>query len=465
MKIRTRFAPSPTGLLHIGGARTALFSWLHARHHGGEFVLRIEDTDKQRSHSAYTQKIIKALQWLQLDWNGEPFLQSQRMPHYRRAVEDLLSRDQAYLCYCTEEELAAMRAAQRAAGQKPRYDGRCRQRTTPRAGIKPVVRIKTPTTGEVCFTDLVKGKVAVHNRELDDMVLLRSDQSPTYNLTAVVDDIDMQISHVIRGDDHLNNTFRQLHLYRALQKEPPQFAHLPLILDETGKRFSKRDGAVDVNHYRAQGYCYEAVINYLLRLGWSYGDQEVFSRDEMIERFDLAAVNASAVTINAKKLLWLNQHYLKSLPLARLQTIYSNWLERTDADHAKDTKELMQWLPCMRTRYKTLAEMTQATRDIINDKLFAERVTAAVQSLQSEDLDVLQSVLAHVQVLSAWQQDAVRRVLHEICTATAITMKQMAPLLRCALCAGLSGPSVIETMVLLGRERVVVRLQKVIDML
>lgn len=463
MRIRTRFAPSPTGFLHLGGARTALFSWLYARRNHGEFVLRIEDTDKERSRLAYAQAIMDALQWLGLDWDGEPVLQSSRFSRYQDVVNDLRESKQVYFCYCLPHELEAMRAAQKAAGEKPRYDGRCRRRSEPRDGVNPVVRLKTPQHGTVRFTDEIKGEVVVDNRELDDMILLRADGSPTYNLTAVVDDWDLQISHVIRGDDHLNNTMRQLHLYRLLQAPLPRFAHLPLIRDESGKRLSKRDGAADVNHYRSQGYCPEAVLNYLLRLGWSHGNQEIFSRREMIDCFDLAAVHASPAATDLKKLRWFNQHYLKNLPLENVQQTFADWI--TQANGHGDEDELVRWLPAMRMRCKTLAEMAEAVRALLNDELFVHRAQHTRQSIQPGSRLLLEAVRTHANTVSPWQKEAWQRVLSEIETATGMPVKHAAPVLRLALCAGLPGPGLAETIALLGRTRVSSRLQTMIALL
>jgi glutamyl-tRNA synthetase len=277
MTIRTRFAPSPTGYLHIGGARTALFCWLYARHHGGVFVLRVEDTDRERSTDDAVQAILDGMAWLGLAADEGPFYQTQRFDRYREVVDHLLAEGHAYHCYCSREELDAMRAEQMARKEKPRYDGRCRDRKEPRAGVSPVVRFKNPQDGQTVVDDAVRGRVVFNNTELDDLIIARSDGTPTYNFTVVVDDLDMRISHVIRGDDHLNNTPRQMNIFRALGAEPPQYAHLPMILGPDGAKLSKRHGAVSVMQYREDGFLPEAVINYLVRLGWSHGDQEIFS--------------------------------------------------------------------------------------------------------------------------------------------------------------------------------------------
>ncbi|HEY5567687.1 MAG TPA: glutamate--tRNA ligase, partial [Gammaproteobacteria bacterium] len=290
MTVRTRFAPSPTGALHIGGVRTALFSWLYARRHGGQYVLRIEDTDQERSSDEFVSLILEGFEWLGLDADEGPIFQSRRLERYREVAERMLAGGHAYRCYCTQDELAEMRAAQTAAGKKPRYDGRCRDRATPREGVEPVVRFRNPETGQVVVDDLVHGRVVFENSELDDLVILRSNGTPTYHFGVVVDDADMSITHVIRGDDHLNNTPRHINLFHGLGLAPPQYAHIPMIAGPDGAKLSKRHGAVSVLEYRDQGYLPEAVLNYLVRLGWSHGDKEIFSRRQMIELFDLASV-------------------------------------------------------------------------------------------------------------------------------------------------------------------------------
>ena len=317
--IRTRFAPSPTGYLHIGGARTALFCWAYARRHGGKFILRIEDTDQERSTQASVQAILDGMGWLGIDWDEGPFYQMQRLDRYREAAEQLLREGKAYRCYCTKDELDAMREAQQARGEKPRYDRRWRDSTeTPPAGREAVIRFKNPLDGEVTWDDLVKGPITVSNEELDDLVILRADGVPTYNFGVVVDDLDMGMTHVIRGDDHVNNTPRQINLYRALGGDMPRFGHMPMILGSDGQRLSKRHGAVSVLQYRDEGYLPDALVNYLARLGWSHGDDEVFSREQLVAWFDLEHVSRSPARWDPEKLKWLNGEYLKRIPAAEL---------------------------------------------------------------------------------------------------------------------------------------------------
>src|SRR5690242_264401 len=327
--IRTRFAPSPTGYLHIGGARTALFSWAYACRHGGKFVLRIEDTDLERSTRESVQAILDAMRWLGLDWDEGPFHQMQRLSRYREIAERLFKEGKAYRCYCTREELEQMRSAQRSRGEKPRYDGRWRDsKKTPPPGVAPVIRFKNPLDGEVTFNDLVKGPITISNAELDDLVLLREDGVPTYNFGVVVDDLDMRITHVIRGDDHVNNTPRQINIFRALEAELPEFAHVPMILGADGERLYKRHGAVSVMQYAEDGYLPEALVNYLARLGWSHGNEEIFSKEQLVEWFDLAHVSRSPARFDADKLRWLNHQYVMRLSDAEFASLMRPAIEK-----------------------------------------------------------------------------------------------------------------------------------------
>ena len=354
--VRTRFAPSPTGFLHIGGLRTALFCWLYARRHGGRFILRIEDTDLERSTDEAIQQILDGLEWAGLAHDEGPFYQTRRFGRYREVIEAMLQEGSAYRCYCTKEELDQLRAAQLARGEKPRYDGRWRERTDSRPGVQPVIRFKNPLDGEVVVEDVVHGRVVFQNRELDDLIIARSDGSPTYNFCVVVDDMDMDITHVIRGDDHLNNTPRQQNMLEALGRRPPVYAHLPMILGADGAKLSKRHGAVSVLQYRDEGYLPEALLNYLVRLGWSHGDQEIFSLDEMRRAFDIADVNKSAAAFNADKLSWLNQQHMMRAPLARMIWPLRWQLERAGVE-VEDEVRLEQIVLALRERVKNLKDM------------------------------------------------------------------------------------------------------------
>ena len=357
MKIRTRFAPSPTGLLHIGGARTALFNWLYAKKNNGEYVLRIEDTDRERSKNEFTKDILDSLSWLGIQSDLEPIYQSNRSALYKQVIQNLLNEDKAYYCYCSKERIDQLREVQLKNKQKPRYDGKCRNsKQTPSNELKPVVRLKNPQTGSITIEDQVRGSVTVQNSELDDLILARSDGSATYHLTVVVDDIDMQITHVIRGDDHLNNSFRQYNIFTALGKEPPVYAHIPLIHGTDGKRLSKRHGAVSVNQYRTEGFLAQGLLNYLVRLGWSHGDQELFNINEMINNFSLDKIQASAATFDIDKLLWINQQHMKQLSgeeaEALLQENFNSLGITTD-----DQPKLTQLYDALKERNKTINEL------------------------------------------------------------------------------------------------------------
>ena len=362
MNVRTRFAPSPTGLLHVGGARTALFCWLFARRHGGAFVLRIEDTDRERSTQASIDGILDGLRWLGLDVDEGPSYQTDRLSLYRERIELLLRRGRAYRCYCSKEALDAMRDAQRSRGEKPRYDGRCRRRSgPPPAGVEPVIRFRNPDEGTVVFDDLVRGTVAFDNRELDDLVIARANGMPTYNFGAVVDDLEMGITHVIRGDDHVMNTPRQLNIIAALNATPPRYAHVPMILGADGQRLAKRHGAVGVMQFRDDGYLPEALLNQLVRLGWSHGDQEIFSREEMIAKFDIADVNRAPAAFDYDKLGWLNQHYIRQADPERLGALLVERIERMglDPQSAVPPSSLVE---IQRDRARTIAEMAEKSR-------------------------------------------------------------------------------------------------------
>src|SRR6202795_3693340 len=356
MTVRTRFAPSPTGFLHIGGLRTALFCWLFARRHAGRFVLRIEDTDLERSTPQAIQQILDGLEWAGLDPDEGPFYQTKRFDRYKDVIEELLASGKAYRCYCSKGELEQMRAQQIARGEKPRYDGRWRERSDSLPGVSPVVRFKNPLVGEVVVDDVVHGRVVFQNSELYDLIIARSDGTPTYNFCVVVDDMDMQITHVIRGDDHLNNTPRQLNMLLALGATPPVYAHLPMILGSDGAKLSKRHGAVSVLQYRDEGFLPEAVLNYLVRLGWSHGDQEIFTIDEMVRLFDIRDVNKSASAFNAEKLAWLNQQHMMRVSAARVVPVL-RWQLEQDGIHAADDAQLEAIVLSQRDRAKTVREM------------------------------------------------------------------------------------------------------------
>ena len=461
MTVRTRFAPSPTGVLHIGSVRTALFCCLYARHHNGMFVLRIEDTDRERSTQANVDAILDGMSWLGLDADEGPFYQSERYDRYKEVSEQLLAVGKAYHCYCTKEELDELRQEQMVAAEKTRYDGRCRERTEAREGVDPVVRFRNPLEGEVVVNDQVKGRVVFHNEELDDLVILRSDGTPTYNFSVVVDDWDMGITHVIRGDDHLNNVPRQMNMLAALGVKPPAYAHLPMILGPDGAKLSKRHGAVDVREYREQGYLPEALLNYLVRLGWSHGDQEIFSIEEMINLFDIANVNASASTFNPDKLRWLNQQYIIQMPVEELGRRLSPYLEQAglDPQNGPAPAELAEGF---RERAETLVQMSESARycyaefDEIDSK-------AAKKHLRPVILAAMEDIRRRFAGLAEWQATELGGAIEDCAAAHEIKMGKLGQPIRVAITGGSVSPPIDVTVALVGRERTLARLDKAIE--
>ncbi|GIX22724.1 MAG: glutamate--tRNA ligase [Gammaproteobacteria bacterium] len=456
--VKTRFAPSPTGDLHIGGARTALFAWLYARRHGGRFVLRIEDTDRQRSTPEAVRAILDGMRWLGLDADEGPYYQSERLDRYRAAVEKLLAAGRAYPCYCSRERLEALRARQLAAGEKPRYDGRCRDGAEPVPGIRPVVRFRNPREGKVVVDDLVHGRVVFDNAELDDLVLLREDGSPTYNLTVVVDDAEMGITHVIRGDDHLNNTPRQLNLFAALGLTPPAYAHVPMILDAEGKKLSKRSGAASVMHYEAEGYLPEAMLNYLVRLGWSHGDQEIFSREEMIRLFDLRQIHRAPAALNPGKLLWLNEHYIKTLPaevLAPRLVVYLGRIGVT-VENGPPPAEVVE---ALRERAKTLVEMAREAACFYRE--FEDYdADAARKQLRPAAAPVLAALRERLAGVTSWTAPVLKQVIEDTAAALGVGLGKVGQPLRVALTGRGASPSIDVTLALVGRERALARIDR-----
>jgi glutamyl-tRNA synthetase len=458
MTVRTRFAPSPTGFLHIGGLRTALFCWLYSRRHAGTFVLRIEDTDLERSTAEAIQQILDGLEWAELIHDEGPFYQTKRFERYREVIEEMLATNHAYRCYCSREELEQMRAQQTARGEKPRYDGRCRERTDSVPGVAPVVRFKNPLTGEVVVDDVVHGSVVFQNAELDDLIIARSDGTPTYNFCVVVDDMDMQITHVIRGDDHLNNTPRQLNMLLALGARPPIYAHLPMILGSDGAKLSKRHGAVSVLEYRDQGFLPEAVLNYLVRLGWSHGDQEFFSIEEMKSLFDIVDVNKSAAAFNFEKLAWLNQQHMMRAPAARIAPVLRWHLERQGVQ-AADEAQLEQIVLAQRERAKTLLEMALNSLFFFRapatyeEKAVRKHVTAEVPALLAEAAAALGS-------LENWTAIAIHEVISGVAAARGIALGKLAQPIRLAVCGGTVSPPIDATLAILGKGEALSRLAR-----
>lgn len=460
--IRTRFAPSPTGYLHIGGARTALFCWLFSKKMGGKFILRIEDTDRERSTDASVQAILQAMEWLQLDYDEGPFYQTERFDRYKEIIQQLLESDHAYYCSCSRERLDELREQQMANKEKPRYDGCCQHK-----GLKQndaenlVIRFRNPQQGEVFFKDLVKGGIRVSNSELDDLIIQRSDGTPTYNLTVVVDDMDMDITHVVRGDDHVNNTPRQINILKALNATIPEYAHVPMILGEDGKRLSKRHGAVSVMQYFEDGYLPEALLNYLVRLGWSHGDQEIFSREELQQLFSLDDINRSPSAFNPEKLLWINQHYLKNSNLDDIIQLVKQRLEidGITVDNALDISAIVD---LYRERVKTVNELAQGIVYFFQD--FEDfDAKAAKKVFKSTALQPLQLLHQRFLQLDHWAANSIHDCISEITEELQVNMGKVGQPLRVAVTGGSFSPPIDLTVEKIGKENTLRRLERAIQ--
>lgn len=460
MTVKTRFAPSPTGYLHVGGARTALFSWLHARKHGGKFVLRIEDTDLQRSSAESINAILEGMTWLGLDYDEGPFYQTQRFDRYNEVIKELLDSGLAYRCDCTKERLDALREAQMQRKEKPRYDGTCRSRDID-TDLPHVVRFRNPPDGSVVVDDLVRGRIAFRNDELDDLIIRRSDGSPTYNLTVVVDDLDMNISVVIRGDDHLNNTPRQINILRALGKEPPGYGHVPMILGDDGARLSKRHGAVSVMEYKKQGILPEALMNYLVRLGWSHGDQEIFALDDLIELFDIASVNRAASAFNTEKLLWLNQHYIKNDDPARIARLLSPHMGDLGIDPAQEPP-LVDVVIAQQERAQTLVEMAQISAFFYQD-FDAYDETAAKKHLRPVAQTALEQARTALAALEDWQPDSIHQAVNAVAESLDMKLGKVAQPLRVAISGRAATPGIDVTLHLVGRAACLRRIDRALE--
>ncbi len=456
MTVVTRFAPSPTGLLHVGGVRTALFSWLYARRMNGRFILRVEDTDRERSTDQAVAVILEGMDWLGLKADEGPYYQTQRFDRYREVIAGMLAAGTAYHCYCTKEELDALREGQIARKEKPRYTGICRDGRAPRPGVNPVVRFKNPLEGAVVVEDLVHGAVTFQNAELDDLIIARSDGTPTYNFCVVVDDMDMGITHVIRGDDHLNNTPRQMNMLRALGAKPPVYAHVPMILGPDGAKLSKRHGAVSVLQYEEEGFLPDALLNYLVRLGWSHGDQEVFTREEMVAAFDIHDVNKAASAFNPEKLLWLNQqHMVRAAPAAVVPYLQAH-LRRLGID-STDQALLEGVVVAQRERAKTLKEMAQNSRFFFVDRIDVDP-KAAAKHLTPEALAVLREVRAALAALPEWTAVTLHAALNDLSTRSGTGLGKIAQPVRVAVTGTAVSPPIDATLALLGRERSLARI-------
>lgn len=461
MTVRTRFAPSPTGYLHIGGVRTALYSWLYARQNDGQFILRIEDTDRERSTQESVDAIIEGMNWIGLDYDEGPIFQTERFDRYAEVIQQLLDQGDAYHCYCTKEELEAVREQQRANKEKPRYNGKCRNLESAPQGRESVIRFKNPIDGDVVIDDLIKGKIIINNRELDDLIIARSDGTPTYNFTVVVDDIDMGITHVIRGDDHINNTPRQINMMKALGYDIPKFAHAPMILGDDGKRLSKRHGAVGVMQYRDEGFIPQAVLNYLLRLGWSHEDQEIFSREEMIKLFKLEEVNGAPSTFNTKKLIWVNEQYIKTLPAEEILKHLQWHLDQQQLD-TSNGPSILAVIEAHRERAKTLKELAASIRYYYEDfDEYDEKATK--KHFKTATPGILQKVLENLTDLPEWTAEAIDAAIKRTCEELELGMGKVGPALRVAVTGAAVSPSLDVTLALIGRKKSLERLQKAVQ--
>ncbi len=467
-QVRTRFAPSPTGYLHIGGARTALFNYLFARHHGGKFILRIEDTDRDRSTPEAIQAILDAMKWLELDYDEGPFYQTERYPLYKNKISELIATGKAYPCVCTAAELDAKRQLAQKEKRKPAYDGTCR----PSDGVIPplpvdkpfTVRFRSPRDGSTVVKDLIKGNVVFDNRELDDLIIARSDGTPTYNFCVVVDDIDMNITHIIRGDDHLSNTPRQIQLYQALGHDLPQFAHVPLILGTDKARLSKRHGATSVTAYRDMGYFPEAVVNYLVRLAWSHGDQEIFSRQELIEKFSLENVGKSAGVFNPEKFLWVNFHYLKSRPLGELADEIVPYIKAKGYSMPEDKKWREKMIGTLRERAKTLTELVDSASYYLTDEITIDEKTAT-KFLTKDIATPIQALGQKLSELTDFTEGGIEQAFVTTLNEFGLQMGKLAQPVRVALTGSTVSPGIYDVIAVLGKERTIQRLHKALELI
>lgn len=463
MTVRTRFAPSPTGTLHVGSIRTALYAWLYAKRHKGQFILRIEDTDRERSSQASVDAILEGMQWLGLDYDEGPYYQTKRLERYQQVINQLLEKGLAYRCICSKDRLDALRETQMQAKQKPKYDGCCRGQQIEHTNEPFVIRFKNPLEGVVTYLDAVYGEITVANSELDDLVILKSDGMPTYNLAVVVDDIDMAITHVIRGDDHINNTPRQINLYKALGANIPEFSHLPMILGDDGKRLSKRHGAVNVMQFKEDGYLAQTLLNYLVRLGWSHGDQEIFSVDEMIQYFDLNHISRGGSSFSFDKLNWLNQHYLKHTDVNELiKTLLPFYKAKgVNLVAGPDLKDV---IPEYVERCKTLVEIVEKTAFVFEDEIKYDE-KAVQKQLKPNIIEPLKDVLSKFNEVTQWQAENLHQIIDEVAASFELKMPKIAQPLRVAVTGSTMSPSIDITLQWIGKDKVLQRIKSAIELI
>lgn len=455
MTVRVRFAPSPTGALHIGGARTALFNWLFARHHKGEFLLRIEDTDRERSTKEHEQSILDGMKWLGMDWDAEPIYQSQRTELYKEHVQKLLGEGKAYKCYCTPDEVNAMREKARAEGKKPKYDGRCRERTD-QPDLPYTIRFKAPLEGKTVFEDICRGTITTPNDQLDDLIIARSDGTPTYNFVVVVDDVTMKITHVVRGDDHINNTPRQVQLYQALGYDIPEFAHLPMIYGPDKKKLSKRHGAASVMEYQEMGYLPEALVNYLARLGWAHGDQEIFTTEELFDKFDLDAVSNSPSIFDFEKLAWVNAQHMMKRSNEELIDMVEPFVSKLGL-RMDDRTYAAQVMEVEKPRATTLVELADISAFFFKDEITIDE-KAREKWLGEEGLGVLKTLLDKLADVDTFSEETLSPIFSSLVEETGLKMKKIAQPVRVALTGSTASPGIFEVMTILGKDRVLKRL-------
>jgi len=461
VKVRTRFAPSPTGYLHVGGARTALYSWLYAKHNNGEFVLRIEDTDLERSTPEATAAIIEGMEWLNLPWEHGPYYQTKRFDRYNQVIDEMIEQGLAYRCYCTKDRLEELRHTQEQNKEKPRYDRHCLHDHSHSPDEPHVVRFKNPTEGSVVFDDAVRGRIEISNSELDDLIIRRTDGSPTYNFCVVVDDWDMGITHVVRGEDHINNTPRQINILKAIGAPIPTYAHVSMINGDDGQKLSKRHGAVSVMQYRDDGYLPEALINYLVRLGWGHGDQEIFSREEMIKYFELDHVSKSASAFNTEKLQWLNQHYIRELPPEYVAK-HLEWHYKDQGIDTTNGPALTEIVTMLAERCKTLKEMASSSRYFFEEfEIFDE--AAAKKHFKGNAAEALAKVKEKLTALSSWDLNSTHEAIEQTAAELEVGMGKVGMPLRVAVTGSGQSPSMDVTLVGIGRDRVLARIQRAID--
>ncbi|WP_284443256.1 glutamate--tRNA ligase [Buchnera aphidicola] len=462
MKVKTRFAPSPTGNLHIGSIRTALYSWLFARHHGGKFVLRIEDTDLSRSKSISINSIINGLKWLGLNWDEGPYFQTKRLNRYKEVINVLLEKRDAYICICSSQELEEIRINQIKKGDKPRYPGTCRNlQIENRLNQNYVIRFKNPLFGRVAFQDKIRGEIIFDNAELDDLIIQRSNGMPTYNFCVVIDDLDMKITHVIRGEDHINNTPRQINILNSLGGKIPIYAHLSMILDEEGHKISKRKNAINIIDYHKNGFLPEALLNYIIRLGWSCGDKEIFNISEMKELFNLKFISKSPSTINMKKLLWLNKHYINNLSLNHISNLLKDYMKNQNIN-IKNGPDLESVVKILRSRFNTLKEITESCRYFYEEFDVFNKI-AVEKHFTIKSVYILEEFYERMKKLSVWDNYNILTMINDISKDVKVTKKEVNMVLRISMTGNMHSPSISSIIDLIGRERVLSRIKKAIN--